>query len=135
RRSYGSSAPRRSSRWAAASSAHGTRRVSRRGGRSRCGSRRCKRRGLTYTGPMDRPVIYPPSLHSMVTSATLASYARDGYLVLPGLFDPAEAARLAAWTDEVTAWPEVPGRHMVYWEAHRHEPGRRVLNRIENFHP
>jgi len=70
-----------------------------------------------------------------LTPAQLASYARDGFLVVPGLFDPAEAARLAAWTDEVTAWPETPGRHMVYWEAHRHEPGRRVRSRIENFHP
>jgi hypothetical protein len=77
------------------------------------------------------PTIASPT----VTPAQLASYARDGYLVLPGLFDPAEAARLAAWTDEVSAWPEVPGRHMVYWEPHRHEPGRRVRSRIENFHP
>ena len=70
-----------------------------------------------------------------MTSADLASYAGDGYLVLPGLFDRAEAERQAAWTDEVAAWPEVPGRHMVYWEAHRHEAGRRVLSRIENFSP
>jgi 2-aminoethylphosphonate dioxygenase len=77
------------------------------------------------------PTVASPT----VTPAQLASYSRDGYLVLPRLFDPAEAARLAAWTDEVSAWPEVPGRHMVYWEPHRHEPGRRVRSRIENFHP
>lgn len=72
---------------------------------------------------------------SLLTPAQRASYARDGFLVLPGLFTPTEAARLTEWTEEVTTWPETPGRHMVYWEAHRSEPGRRVRNRIENFYP
>jgi 2-aminoethylphosphonate dioxygenase len=64
-----------------------------------------------------------------------AGYRRDGFLVLPRLFTPVEAASFGRWTEEVTAWPEVPGRHMVYWESHRAEPERRVRNRIENFQP
>jgi hypothetical protein len=70
-----------------------------------------------------------------LTRAELDAYARDGFLVVRGLFAHAGAARLAAWTDEVTGWPEVPGRHMVYWEPHLTEPGRRVRSRIENFYP
>ena len=67
--------------------------------------------------------------------AELAAYVRDGFLVVPGLFDADEVAALRAWTDEVQAWPEVPGRWMVYGEPSLTEPGRRLINRIENFYP
>lgn len=65
----------------------------------------------------------------------LERYRRDGYLVTPGLFGPEALSRIEAWTGEVTAMPEVPGRHMVYYEDSLSEPGRRVLSRIENFCP
>jgi ectoine hydroxylase-related dioxygenase (phytanoyl-CoA dioxygenase family) len=64
-----------------------------------------------------------------------AAMDRDGYLVVRGFFDAAEVRDLLAWTDEVTAAPEVPGRHMVYHEDSLTEPGRRVVQRIENFCP
>ncbi len=67
--------------------------------------------------------------------AELAAYARDGFLVVPGLFGPGEIAELGAWTAEVQAWPELPGRYMVYGESSLTEPGRRLVNRIENFYP
>lgn len=60
---------------------------------------------------------------------------RDGYLLVPGFFGPAEAAELLRWTEEVLDAPEVPGRHMVYWEDSLAEPGRRVVQRVENFCP
>jgi 2-aminoethylphosphonate dioxygenase len=84
---------------------------------------------------LEGPRVYTAGVISTLKPAQRASYARDGFLVLPGLFTPAEAARLSTWTEEITAWPEVAGRHMVYWEAHRTQPGRRVRNRIENFYP
>jgi hypothetical protein len=65
----------------------------------------------------------------------LAAYAGDGFLVARGLFDPAEVAAIRAWTDEVQAYPEVPGTYMVYGEPSLIEPGRRLINRIENFYP
>ena len=43
-------------------------------------------------------------------------FRRDGYLYLPGFFSGDETRAIAAWTDEVAAWPEEPGRHMVYHE-------------------
>ncbi len=67
--------------------------------------------------------------------AELAAYARDGFLVVPGLFDAGEVAALRAWADEVQAWPELPGRWMVYGEPSLTEPARRLINRIENFYP
>ena len=50
------------------------------------------------------------------SEAEVAAFERDGFLVVPGLFGPAETAELQAWTDEVQAYPEIPGRHMVYGE-------------------
>ena len=65
----------------------------------------------------------------------LTEYRRDGFLVCRGLFGPAEIAELRRATDEVQAWPELPGAWMVYGEQSLREPGRRLVNRIENFYP
>jgi len=65
----------------------------------------------------------------------VAAFERDGYVVRRGLFTPEEAARIAAWTDEVQHLPEVPGKYMMYFERSLLEPGRRVIQRIENFSP
>jgi hypothetical protein len=51
------------------------------------------------------------------------------------MFDPTMVAKIARWTDDVVAAPEVPGRHMVYYEDDRRAPGQRIVSRIENFCP
>jgi len=58
---------------------------------------------------------------------------RDGFVVVPGLFDQEEMRRISAWTDELQGLPEVPGRYMMYFEPSLLRPGERVLQRIENF--
>jgi hypothetical protein len=65
----------------------------------------------------------------------VAAFQRDGYVVRRGIFTPDDMARIAAWTDEVQHLPEVPGQYMMYFEPSLLEPGRRVLQRIENFSP
>jgi hypothetical protein len=70
-----------------------------------------------------------------LSQADLDAYAASGWLIARGFFSPEEAAAIARMTDEISAAPEVPGRHMVYYEDHRTEPGRRVVQRIENFCP
>src|SRR5580765_3812711 len=62
-------------------------------------------------------------------------FQRDGFVVVPGLFDAQEIARISAWTDELQRLPEVPGRAMKYFEPSLLRPGERVLQRIENFCP
>ena len=60
----------------------------------------------------------------------IAHYRQKGWVAARGFFSPAEAARLSQWTDEICALPEVPGRHMVYWE---NNASGRLLQRIEDF--
>jgi len=64
-----------------------------------------------------------------------ARMQRDGYLVVRGFFSTPEVAELLQWTEELEKAPEVSGRHWVYREDSVREPGRRVIQRIENFCP
>ena len=67
--------------------------------------------------------------------AECARMDRDGYLVVRDFFGPDQVADLLRWTTELETAPEVPGRHWVYHEDSLTEPGRRVIQRIENFCP
>ena len=69
------------------------------------------------------------------TAGQVGRMARDGYLVVRGFFGADQIARLLRWTEELQARPEQPGRHWVYYEDSLMEPGRRVIQRMENFCP
>jgi hypothetical protein len=72
----------------------------------------------------------------MVLSSTeIEEFARDGYLVVPGMYRADEVAEISRWTDALAAEPEAPGRHWVYRETSVTDPAQRVLQRIENFCP
>lgn len=71
----------------------------------------------------------------MLSDQQLADFRRDGYLLIQGLYDPKEMRDITAWTDEVTAWPEVPGKYMMYFEQSKLAPGRRILCRMEDLEP
>ena len=68
-------------------------------------------------------------------SRQIEMFRRDGFVVVPQLFDERETAQISRWTDELQAQPEVPGGPMMYFEESLLEPGKRVLQRIENFCP
>ncbi len=69
------------------------------------------------------------------TTGQRATMERDGFLLVRGFFGAAETADLLRWTEELSAVPEAPGQHWVYHEDSLAEPGRRVVQRIENFCP
>ncbi len=74
----------------------------------------------------------------LLTDDEIETFRRDGFVFVPGFYDAAETDRITAWIDEVAAWPEAPGRHMVYHEDSMTTPGRRIVQRIEDvtpFHP
>lgn len=65
----------------------------------------------------------------------IEQFRRDGFLILRRYYDSPTTARIAAWTAELAALPEVPGRQMMYFEPSILERGKRLLTRIENFCP
>ena len=70
-----------------------------------------------------------------LTRDQIDSFKRDGFVFVPGFFNAEEIRRVTAWTDEITAWPEAPGRHMVYYEDSLSAPDTRVVQRIEDVTP
>ena len=72
---------------------------------------------------------------TLLNSAQIADFKRDGFLVVRQLFDVGEMKNISAWTNEVETWPETPGRHMMYFETSLKSGRERILNRLENFYP
>ncbi len=64
-----------------------------------------------------------------------ARLAADGFLVVPGFFDAGQMKDILSWTEELQHAPEVAGQHWVYHEDSLTEPGKKVIQRIENFCP
>ena len=72
---------------------------------------------------------------SILTAQQIADFNRDGFLIVPGMFSRCEMVDIIAWTDEVQNFPEIASMYMMYFEQSLIDPGKRVLQRIENFHP
>ncbi len=70
-----------------------------------------------------------------ITERTVESFWRGGYMCVERAFDADQMAAISGWVDELQAWPETPGRHMMYFEQSLDEPPRRLLERMENFVP
>ena len=76
---------------------------------------------------------FPAPSRGALTPQQVERFHRDGYLVVPRLFDTAQMAEISHWTDTVQGWPETAGRHMMYFE--QGAGGERILNRMENVLP
>ena len=74
-------------------------------------------------------------MRASLASGEGEAFARDGFVMVPGMLDAEAVAALAHWTDELVAMPETRGQHMVYYEDHVDGGEERVLSRIENFCP
>lgn len=70
----------------------------------------------------------------MLSKQQIEQFHRDGYLLVRGLYTPQEIALISAWTDEIAAEPETPGKTMMYFETSQQDQSR-ILSRIENFVP
>ena len=71
----------------------------------------------------------------MLDAAARADWQRHGWLWLRRFLSERDVENLRRWTDEVAAWPEVPGRWMRYYERRPGAAGGKMLARIENFEP
>lgn len=71
----------------------------------------------------------------MLGPAERRFWERNGYLWLEGFLPASEVAAIRCWTEEITAWPDAPGRWMRYYERAPGDAEGKVLARIENFLP
>ncbi|NIQ00883.1 MAG: phytanoyl-CoA dioxygenase family protein, partial [Nitrospinaceae bacterium] len=69
---------------------------------------------------------------SLLSDSQLNDFDRDGFLLIRNLFKPGEVENMIHWVDEVQDYPEVPGKYMMYFEQSLLEPGKRILQRMEN---
>jgi len=70
-----------------------------------------------------------------LSKTELDTFGKYGWLSAQTFFTAEETREIARMTDELSAAPEVPGRHMVYYEDSVTEPSKRIVQRIENFCP
>lgn len=70
----------------------------------------------------------------MLTNEQLADFKKDGYLLIKGLYSAEEMQEIIRWTEEVTNYPEVPGKYMMYFEQSSIDQ-QRILSRLEDFEP
>ena len=84
---------------------------------------------------MSASALAPHAATPDPTPAQCAAMQRDGFLVVRGFFDAARTAELQRWTDDLCAAPEQRGRQWIYHEDSLTEPGKPIVQRIENFCP
>jgi len=70
-----------------------------------------------------------------ITDEMVDVWKRQGCLVVRGVYGAERMTEIRSWVDEIQGWPETAGRHMMYFDESLTEPGKRVLNRVENFVP
>jgi hypothetical protein len=68
-----------------------------------------------------------------MTPHQIDDFARDGFVVVRGMYSAAEVGMVSAWIDALAARTPLPGREMAYLEDSHIEPGTRILSRIEKF--
>jgi 2-aminoethylphosphonate dioxygenase len=72
-------------------------------------------------------------LNIALDDARKATWKENHFLVYRGALDSAGVHRLRTWVDELSQWPETPGKWMKYFESgNEHD---RQLCRVENFVP
>ena len=59
----------------------------------------------------------------------------NGFLVISNLYNEKKVNEISQWTDEITNYPEVPYKYMMYFEDSMLESGKRILSRIEDIEP
>ena len=69
----------------------------------------------------------------VLSEEQIETFRRDGFVFVPGLYSADEVSNITAWTEELRARPEEPGKHMVYYEDDLRQAGGRVVQRIEYF--
>ena len=65
----------------------------------------------------------------------LNHFEKHGFLLIRDLYEKKDIKKITQWADEVTNYPEVPNKYMMYFEESKLEKGKRILSRMEDIEP
>jgi len=65
-------------------------------------------------------------------SQQLQDFERDGFLLIRKPIESKKIDQIVSWVNEVQDYPEVPGKHMMYFEKSLLDSETRLLQRMEN---
>ena len=71
----------------------------------------------------------------MLTKQQIEEFNRDGFVIVRGFYNENEMRKITEWTEAVTAWPEEPGKYMMYFEKSQLDTSQRILSRMEDIEP
>eukprot|EP01089_Gocevia_fonbrunei_P013125 TRINITY_DN326_c0_g1_i2.p1 TRINITY_DN326_c0_g1~~TRINITY_DN326_c0_g1_i2.p1 ORF type:complete len:260 (-),score=47.66 TRINITY_DN326_c0_g1_i2:97-876(-) len=73
---------------------------------------------------------------SQLSLEQVQSFRRDGFLIVKGkdIWSSETVNQLQSWTDDISSWPETPGKWMSYFSKSVKDDSR-LFHRIENFFP
>ena len=70
-----------------------------------------------------------------ISNEQIEEFKSSGFLIIRNLYNAERMQEITEWTEEVTNYPEVPGKYMMYFEESKLEPGKRILSRMEDIEP
>ncbi len=70
-----------------------------------------------------------------LSTEQIEQFRNTGYLLVRNLYDADMMKKITEWTEEVSAYPEVPGKYMMYFEQSKLDADKRILNRMEDIEP
>ena len=62
-------------------------------------------------------------------------FKENGFLLIRNLYNKKSMKEIIQWTDEITNYPEVPNKYMMYFEESKLDKGKRILSRMEDIEP
>ena len=65
----------------------------------------------------------------------IEEFKSTGFLVVRNLYDAERMRKITEWVEEVTNYPEVPGKYMMYFEQSKLASADRILSRMEDIEP
>lgn len=71
----------------------------------------------------------------MITEKHLEEFKKTGFTLVRGLYSADEMQQITQWADEVSQYPEEPGKYMMYFEQSQLKDNARILSRMEDLEP
>ncbi|MEM7027918.1 MAG: hypothetical protein AAF410_06820, partial [Pseudomonadota bacterium] len=65
----------------------------------------------------------------------IQQFKNTGYLLIRELYGKEMMNNIIDWTEELSNYPEVPGKYMMYFENSKLKNKRRILSRMEDIEP